>query len=265
MEERLKFVMLELEPGSNLSQLCREFGIDVKTGRKWKKRYEELGMAGLYDLSKRPTKFREETPTHVVCAIVKERGERGKRGALRIQRKLKRYLLSEDVPSIRTINRVLERSGLTEKRRRAKPKGEESVLVAPDCSNRVWTADHKGWWRTRDGERIEPLIIRDEWSRFLLDAAASPNTSVEHAKERFRLAFERYGLPDFIRTDNGVPFACTTALRGLSSLSAWWMKLGITPEPIPPGKPWRNGGHERVNRNIAEDVQSDPASTRALQ
>jgi len=260
MEEKHRFIVHCLEPGANISELCREFGIARSTGNKWLQRYREHGFRGLEELSRRPYSSPLAASPEIICEIVKYRNNKSNRGAEKIHHHfLKKF--GEQTPSIRTINRILERCGLVEKRRRKKatamPKkaNEQAVALA---SNDIWTADYKGHWRTRNGTRCEPLTIRDDFSRFVLDLAAFEYIRLEAAKKRFQRCFELYGMPFLIRTDNGVPFCSPTAICGLSQLSVWWIKLGIAIERIPRGKPQYNGGHERMHRDIAMDLEKHP-------
>jgi len=120
----------------------------------------------------------------------------------------------------------------------------------------LWTVDFKGWWRTSDGRRCEPLTIRDGYSRYVLALRAMTSTRSEGVRRVFEEVFEQYGLPKVIRSDNGGPFACTRALAGLTRLSAWWKALGIRLDRIEPGHPEQNGAHERLHRDIRQELQS---------
>ena len=51
------------------------------------------------------------------------------------------------------------------------------------------------------------------------------------------------------------PFAAVKSPLGLSRLSAWWLTLGIDLDRIRPGKPQENGGHERMHRDIARELE----------
>ena len=73
----------------------------------------------------------------------------------------------------------------------------------------------------------------------------------------FEAAFREYGLPESIRIDNGPPFA-SVGLGGLSQLSVWWIKQGIRPERIEPGKPAQNGRHERMHRTMKQETAQPP-------
>jgi hypothetical protein len=120
----------------------------------------------------------------------------------------------------------------------------------------VWTIDFKGWWYTRNRQRFEPLTIRDDYSRYLLCARAMGSSRSEAVREQMSQVFERYGLPEVIRSDNGPPFAAAKSPLGLSRLSSWWLTMGINLDRIAPGHPEQNGGHERMHRDVANEVQS---------
>jgi putative transposase len=149
---------------------------------------------------------------------------------------------------------IVKRAGLVvaAKRRRTEPYTQP--LAHAFESNRVWCADFKGWFKTGDGTRIDPLTISDAWSRYLLRCQAVEKTNTEGVRAVFEAAFREYGLPEAIRTDNGPPFA-SAAIAGLSRLAVWWIKLGIRLERIQAGHPEQNGRHERIHRTHEEDLQ----------
>jgi hypothetical protein len=120
--------------------------------------------------------------------------------------------------------------------------------------NQVWTVDFKGWWYN-GLQRCEPLTVRDEYSRYLLELRALENARSETVQKSFERLFERYGLPEAMRSDNGSPFASRCAVHGLSRLSAWWVALGIDLERGRPGHPQDNGAHERLHRDISLELQ----------
>jgi transposase InsO family protein len=161
-------------------------------------------------------------------------------------------------PAASTIGELLRREGLSEprrQRRRAMPRQQPFLDV--QAANDVWCADFKGWFRTADGARCDPLTITDAHSRFLLDCQIVPPTG-EGVEPRFMRAFREHGLPLAIRTDNGPPFASTGA-GGLSRLSVGWLKLGIKLERIDPGQPQQNGRHERMHRTLKAETSRPPA------
>ncbi len=143
----------------------------------------------------------------------------------------------------------------------APPEGASWLSEDPACSgpNDIWAADYKGQFRLKNGTYCFPLTVSDLASRYLLGCDAHPAISLERTQAHFRRLFETYGLPNRIRTDNGVPFA-SNALARLSQLSVWFIKLGIYPELIEPGKPQQNGVHERMHKTLKEEATIPPAS-----
>jgi hypothetical protein len=122
--------------------------------------------------------------------------------------------------------------------------------------NDIWTVDFKGWWKDQAGLRVEPLTVRDEHSRMLLEMRALEDARTETVRACFERLFEQHGLPGAIRSDNGAPFASSNGLLGLSRLSAWWLALGIHLERSRPGCPQDNGAHERLHRDVRRELQA---------
>ena len=133
-----------------------------------------------------------------------------------------------------------------------------------DAPNAVWTTDFKGQFRLGDGTLCYPLTIADGYSRFLLSCQALTSTRVLESRPIFIRAFQEYGLPIRIRSDNGVPFA-TQALGRLSTLSIWWIRLGILPDLIEPASPQQNGRHERMHRTLKRECTRPPRHSRRAQ
>jgi transposase InsO family protein len=161
-----------------------------------------------------------------------------------------------EAPSESSFKRVFEKTGLVEKRRkrRASLGGSIGDHRKAGASNEVWTIDFKGWWHDARG-KCEPLTVRDEWSRYLLDVRALGNARTETVRACFERLFERSGLPQAIRSDNGSPFSSSRSIMGLSKLSAWWVALGIDLLRGRPAHPQDNGGHERMHRDIARELE----------
>jgi len=129
----------------------------------------------------------------------------------------------------------------------------------------VWTVDFKGWFRTQDGQRVEPLTVRDQFSRYLLSVRLLKNQSWKPVRRVFLGLFGQQGYPQVIRMDNGSPFG-TTGPAGLSRLSAWWTTLGIGVEFTAPGHPEQNGAHEQMHRVLkAETTRPTSSHLRAQQ
>lgn len=162
-------------------------------------------------------------------------------------------------PARSTVCDLLRRHDLIPKtRRRLRLTHPGQPLTAMTEPNGIWTADFKGQFKTRDGAYCYPLTLVDGFSRYLLACQGRRSTAIATARPVFRRAFEEFGLPRIIRTDNGVPFA-TTALGRLSLLSVWWIRLGIYPELIEPAHPEQNGRHERLHRTLKAEATRPPA------
>lgn len=266
MDLRKKFVFAASSPGANVARLCREYGISRKSGYKWLKRYKLGGESGLDDRSKRPRKV-SGIEGETVLRIIELRRANPNWGA----KKLRELLVREgakDVPSSKTIARILDRAGeprIRKPRRRFRLVERNFQPLIAKAPNDVWTVDFKGWWRTRDRKRFEPLTVRDAFSRYVLCLQMLGSTRAEEVKKAFEELFERHGLPAVIRVDNGAPFACTSALGGLSRLSAWWTSLGIRVSFSRPGCPQDNGAHERMHADVAAELEASPADDRDVQ
>jgi len=261
MDQRMKFVVHYLEHEWPMAALCREFGISRKTGYKIISRYMEEGVDGLKD---RP-RVRHHNPNAVSDTVERTVLEARMSHPTWGPRKLRAWLVRHDSsvrwPAASTIGEILNRHGLTVPRRRSrKTRVYDQPFVGCDYPNAVWSADFKGWFITGDGTRCDPLTITDNYSRYLFRCQAVKPTGYSAIKPVFEAAFREFGLPVAIRTDNGPPFA-TTTVGGLSKLSIWWLRLGIIPERIEPGKPAQNGRHERMHRTLKRETANPPKHT----
>lgn len=260
INERMKFVVLAQEKSANKAALCREFGITRTCGYKWVKRFKKKGLKGLQDQSRRPLHFKDGTPAHFICEIVRLRKSHPTWGGRKIRAKLQSIF--EKTSTARTIDRILVRCGLVMKRREVRKKIQRSFEVqTPTECNDIWTVDLKGWWKTLDGQRVEPFTLRDAFSKFVLAIQAIQKKDIQTAKAIFIEVFSLYGLPLAILCDNGTPWAFHRGLCGLTRLSVWWMKLGICPIFIPLGSPQYNGAHERLHLDMMRELESSPATS----
>jgi len=246
----------------SVSDLCRTFGISRKTAYKWLRRFTEGGRRDLRDHSRRPRRVPLQMRRKWIERIARTRRRHRHWGPKKIQRCLLRQY--GQAPAIATIARWLQRLHLTTPRRRRPRKAcwlKVPPLTMAMAPNQVWTADFKGWFRSGNGQRIEPLTVRDLFSRYVLIIRLLPDQRWGPAKAVFTRLFKCYGLPRVIRTDNGGPFA-SSGPAGLSRLSAWWTALGIRVEFIRPGHPEENGAHEQMHRIFKAETTWPPAYTR---
>jgi len=125
------------------------------------------------------------------------------------------------------VHAVLDRHGLVKRRGRRLRKATGTPLSTSDQPNDLWCADYKGEFMLADQRYCYPLTTSDYASRFLIACEALQSTKEAYAFTVFENAFRKFGLPNAIRTDNGVPFASPNALFNLSKLSVWWLRLGI--------------------------------------
>jgi transposase InsO family protein len=255
---RYEFVLRALSGGLPFVELCREYEIQPKTGYKWKERFLQEGLAGLVDRSRRPHSSPNQLQEEVVCELVRLKRAHDSWGPRKIRELYVRAHPGLEVPSESSIKRILEKSGLVQKRRRRRPVPSGSLQTRTQSQepNDIWTVDFKGWWYTVGGERCEPLTVRDDFTRYVLCASVPGNARSETVRQEFERLFTRYGVPRTIRSDNGRPFAMSRAPLGLSRLSAWWLALGIHLDRIDRGCPSQNGRHERLHRDIACELEN---------
>jgi putative transposase len=236
----------------------------VGTGYLWKRRYLVEGPAGLMERSRAPHRHGRATPAELVVRIVEARRCKPYWGPKKLLARLMAEAPAEDWPSASTIADILRRGGLSSpRRRRRRPLTLEQPFAAVVAANDAWCIDFKGWFRTRDGRRCDPLTVTDAFSRYLLTLRIVDPVTAAVEREMDRL-FRAYGLPDAIRSDNGPPFAGSGA-GGLTRLSARWAKMGIRLERIYPGKPQQNGRHERMHGTLKAEACAPPAATAAAQ
>lgn len=253
--ERCRLVKALLQKTKSVAQTCREARISRKTAYKWLKRFMDRGRRGLRNRSRRPQRMPGQTQRKWVERIRRLRQVRRYWGPKKLRAGLQRRWGGR-VPSVRTIGRWLQRLGMARVGRR-RPR-RACVLLRPALTvarraNQVWTVDFKGWFRTGDGQRVEPLTVRDLYSRFGLGVRLLMTQSWWQVRGQFVRLFRQWGLPERIRVDNGSPFG-STGPAGLSRLSAWWTRLGIVVEFIRPGHPEQNGAHEQFHRVLKRET-----------
>ena len=258
MDERLRFVA-QLLDGEPMAQLCRAFGISRKTGYKIFTRYKEHGLEALTDRSRRPVRYANQLPPQVESLIVSLKRDKPHWGARKIRELLVRRLAGDvRIPAKSTIHAVLHRHGLVKEAGRPRHRATGTPLSTGAAPNDLWCADFKGEFKLGNGQYCYPLTVTDHASRFLLLCEALESTREDWAITAFEQLFQERGLPEAIRSDNGVPFASPNALFNLSKLSVWWLRLGIAIERIKPGQPQQNGRHERMHLTLKQEATRPP-------
>jgi putative transposase len=261
MDERISFIMAWRKGEENTAELCRQYGLSRKTAYKWIGRYERLGFDGLKDASRAPHcpghAVSEATARHVLA--VRERHPTW--GPKKIRAWLESNHASRRWPAESTIGELLDRAGLVKHRRRRRWVAAAGSPLAPIAgANAVWGIDFKGWFRTGDGRRCEPLSLSDLASRYVLRVQAMPGIDGRRVWRVVDAAFREFGLPQYMRSDRGSPFG-GTGPGGLSALAVKLIKAGVLPEYIAPGRPQQNGRQERLHRTLKAETANPPAAT----
>lgn len=245
-----------------MTELCEKHGISRKTGYKWAQRFGREGVEGLKDRSRAPRHSPGQTEPAVAERLFELRRRHPTWGPRKLLAWLEKHEPEQVWPRASTMGGLLKRAGLVELCRRRAPRARPMSVARTEArvANEVWTVDFKGQFRTGDGRLCYPLTVVDGFSRFVLVIQSLPSVAGAGVWPVFEQAFREYGLPRVIRTDNGSPFASSSALAGLSSLSVRWFKLGIVVERIEPGHPEQNGRHERMHRTLKAETTRPPAA-----
>jgi transposase len=201
---------VEFEAGEvTRAEICRRYGVSRKTGYKWWEQYLREGVAGLADRPRAPHHQPHAVDDETVGAILALRARYPSWGERKLKAWLERERCEREWPCASSIGAVLKRHGLTsppKRRRRACPSHE---LAEPSGANQVWAIDFKGWFRTGDGRRCDPLTLSDAHTRYLLRCQGVDAPGAAYVRPLLEAAFREYGLPARMRSDNGPPFAST--------------------------------------------------------
>jgi len=256
MEQRVELIR-EWKEGESISSLAEAYRVSRKTIYKWIERHADEGVAGLADRSRAPLSSPHRLSEAMIARVIEAR-QRWGWGPRKLLVKMA-AACEETLPAASTIAELLRSKGLSHARkRRVRTPPYAAPFADVEHANRTWCADFKGWFRTGDGTRCDPLTITDAHSRYLLCCQIAAKTDTLHVEALFDAAFREYGLPDVIHTDNGAPFA-SRAPGGLSRLSMRWIRLGIVAERSRPSSPQDNGRHERMHRTLKADTLAPPA------
>lgn len=265
-EQRYELVRAMGAGNESVAELSRRWQVSRKTAYKWLRRYQGRGLRGLLDQARSPQRVVGRTSRYWLVRLRRLRRKRPTWGARKLQDRLGKEQGKAGLPAVATLSRWLKRWGLAKgrPRRLGGPVVLRRAVRAARQANEVWTVDFKGWYRTGDGTRVDPLTVRDLYSRYGLRVALLRDQGVAVTAREFDGIFRQYGLPGRIRCDNGVPFG-GGGPTGLTRLSAWWVKLGIEVEFITPGRPCENGAHEQFHRVYKAEVARAPAHRRGEQ
>ena len=250
MEEKFSFVMEWLANQTTMKELCRSFGISRTLGYAYINRFFQEGHAGLEERSRAPRRVWNKTADCVEDFVVQLRKNEPRYGPLTIHGLLDGVIDSRALPAVSTIELILKRHGLVNKRRRVRRIREAHPIFKAEKPNAIWSADFKGEFRMGNMRYCYPLTIMDTYSRYVLAVVGMHSPTFEGTKAVFEALFEEYGLPDQVHTDNGEPVASAVSLSRLTRLSVWFIELGIVPVYSDPGHPQDNANHERMHREL---------------
>lgn len=257
MDQKKEFVLKSLKENVNFTRLCAEYCISTKTGYKWKSRFLEQGFEGLENLSTKPNNNSNRLSEDTIISIIKLKLKKKYWGASKIRKIYQNNHPNEKIPCLSTFNRILKKAGLTLPRKRNRKCSGVRLCnrVESEYPNHIWTVDFKGWWYSPTKEKINPLTVRDDYSKYIFTIKALTKGDTASVQAEFDGLFKQYGLPEIIRSDNGPPFANMQSLLGLTKLSVWWMSHGIKLDRIEPGKPYENGAHERMHKDMKTELE----------
>ena len=268
LKARQRLIEAVLARCHTVQQLSTRFGVSRQTAYKWLKRFLKRGLPGLQNQSRRPRRSPHRLPARWLKLIERTRRARPHWGAKKIHQCLRRQYPRRSLPCVRTIQRWLQRRDWVRprpKRARRGPAVPHPGLTVARRPNHVWTVDFKGWFRTGDGVRQEPLTVRDLFSRYGLRLRLLPSQDDRPVRRVMSGLFQERGLPEAIRVDNGSPFGGKGAL-GLSRLSVWWLLLGIRVEFTRRARPGDNAAHEQFHGCYQREiVATGAAHRRAMQ
>jgi len=256
MDQKVRFVARYREGDVTMTALCEAFGISRECGYKWVARYESEGVDGLKARSRAPLTHPNAASAALVELVLDARRQHPTWGPRKLLLWLAKKRPRTALPAASSVATWLKSHGLAGRARRPKMHSAPTAtpaLASYQAANACWSTDFKGQFRTRDGTYCYPLTMQDVATRYLIRCQGLLSTAEAPARAIFASAFAEYGLPTFMRSDNGTPFSATS-FCGLSALSAWWVSLGIGIDRIPPASPQHNGRIERMHRTLKAET-----------
>lgn len=257
-EQRKAFIEAYLSNNCTKAELFRQFQICPRIGYKWIDRFNNEGFEGLKDRS-RARLTQASTDPYIINQILALKFKNRKWGPKKIRGRLLIDFPEFQWPSTTTIGNIFDKNGLTVRRKlRRRVPGKTVPLFDFQQPNDTWCADFKGWFLTKDGTKCDPFTLTDALSRYILRCIKLDINNTEHVWAIFDTAFREYGMPLYVRHDNGPPFG-TCGVGRLSQLSIRLIKAGVIPEWIDLGKPYQNGSHERMHLTLQQETATPPA------
>lgn len=246
----------------SVARICRRFGVSRALAYRLWVRCDEQGWSGVVPQKRGPKGWGGPGAQTYQRVLRRLRRAQPSWGARKLRPLLRRRFRGRRLPAVRTLERWLQRFGLVRprvQRRRSRPAAKARYRRARRSNDR-WTMDWKGWVRTSEGRRFEPLTIRDDATGFILYAQPTPTRTQEDVAAVCRRLFQRYGAPKSIRVDLGGPF-CGTGVYSHTSLNLWWRQLGIDVEFVQRKAGVHNNAHEQMHGVMAAELMRGPLPT----
>jgi len=241
-EQRVRFVVAASRREKSVTELCREFEISRPTGYLWLKRYEEQGIAGLQEESRRPQSIPRRTSPAIEQRVVELRKKWPDWGG----RKLRDVLKKEGIQlPASTVHRIVQRHGLVREQDRQSKAVKRFEREEP---NQLWQMDFKGpkGWN----EPVGPLAVLDDHSRFVTVLERTGSTQAEGVQTALEKAFRESGVPKAMLMDHGTPWSNGQGYRGWTRLTVWLMNQDIELHWSGLRHPQTQGKVERFNGSM---------------
>lgn len=252
MSQRREFVQLASAEDANVRELCRRYDLSPQTGYRWIRRFQELGVAGLVDRSRRPQRSPARTAPEIEAAVLSVRTEHPAWGARKIRARLL-ALGNLTLPQPSTITEILRRHGCVDPRESIKRK--PFIRFEHDAPNQLWQMDFKGHFPLRSG-RCHPFTLLDDHSRFALALQACADEKGSTVQTHLTTVFRTNGIPACILMDNGPPWG-SDAAHPFTPLTIWLIRIGISVSHGRPYHPQTQGKEERFHRTLKAEVLHD--------
>src|SRR5688572_19774961 len=249
MSLRQEFVMLAMQEGAKMRELCRRFAVSPKTGYKWIARYARHGSWGLADGSRRPHHSPTRTAPALERAVLELRDAHRCWGARKLHRRLQ-DLGWHNLPVPSTIQAILVRHGRIDAAQSSKHQPWQRFEHAQP--NALWQMDFKGHFAVGP-TRCHPLTVLDDHSRYSVCLQACANEQGATVQTHLTTSFRRYGLPQRVAVDNGSPWGDTFD-SPYTPLVAWLIRLGVHVSHSRPYHPQTLGKDERFHRTLKAEV-----------
>jgi len=251
MEQKLLFIKMWQSGNYTMTSLCNRFNISRTTGHKLTKRFMEQGEACFTENSRAPHSTPHRTSKEIEEAIIKLRKQYPNWGARKLKVLLGKVISNDKIPSETTINAILKRNNMVSTKRRRNPKeGKLFPKFDPQDPNEIWSADYKGKFKIGNNRYCWPLTICDSNSRIILGIDCHYKPDYKSVKQSYIRVFRKYGLPEFMHTDNGTPFGSMRSPKRFSKLCYWLIDQGVVPVFSYPASPQQNGRHERMHKDL---------------